>query len=248
MKAPTRSPADFEYSAPATTVRRGDTRKFRRYGAAATMLLAPLSIALVRASVPVVEPGSAVTGTEAMSQMAANAGRARLTFVLSVAAVLVLPLGMVALMRLVSRRSPVLGAVGGGLALVGWAMVPVLVVSDVIAYEMSRLDPASTQFAQLWERIQGNPTMAALGAVFVLGHVVGMLLLAIGLGRGQLVPKWAAVAVAVGTLVHPVAIMALSSRPLDVLAHCLVVAGLVPAAARALRMSDDEWDLPPAAG
>lgn len=90
--------------------------------------------------------------------------------------------------------------------------------------------------------------MAALGAVFILGHVVGMLLLAIGLGRGRLVPKWAAFAVAIGTLVHPVAIMALSSRPLDVLAHCLVVAGLVPAAARALRMSDDEWDLRPAAG
>ena len=248
MKTPTHSPVNFEYSAPATTGRRGDTRKFRRYGAAATMLLAPLSIALVRASVPVVEPGSAVTGTEAMSQMAANAGRARLTFALSVAAVLVLPLGMVALMRLVSRRSPVLGAVGGGLALVGWALVPVLVVSDVIAYEMSRLDSVSTQFAQLWERIQANPAMVALSAIFVLGHVVGMLLLAIGLGRGRLVPKWAAVAVAVGTLVHPVAIMALASRPLDVLAHCLVVAGLVPAAARALRMSDDEWDLRPAAG
>jgi len=248
MKTPTRSPADFEYSSPATTGWRGDTRRFRRYGAAATMILAPLSIALVRASVPVVEPGSAVTGEEALTQTAANLGRARLTFVLSVAAVLVLPLGMVALMRLVSRRSPVLGAVGGGLALIGWALVPVLVVSDIVAYEMSRLDPASTQFAQLWERIQANPAMVALGAVFVLGHVVGMLLLAVGLRRGRLVPKWAAVAVAVGTLVHPVAVMALVNRPLDVLAHCLIVAGLVPAAAAALRMTDDEWDLRPVAG
>jgi hypothetical protein len=151
-------------------------------------------------------------------------------------------------MRLVSRRSPVLGAVGGGLALVGWAVVPFLVVSDVIAYEMSRLDPGSTQFAQLWERIQDNPTLVALGAVFVLGHVVGMLLLAAGLARGRLVPTWAAAAVAVGTLVHPVAVMALANRPLDVLAHSLVLVGLVPAAARTLRMTDDEWDLPPAAG
>lgn len=158
MKTQTHSPDDFAYSSPQK--KETDTRKFRRYGAAAVILLAPLSVALVRATVPVVKPGSAVSGGEALRRMAAHLGQARLSFVLEVAAVLLLPMGMVALMRLVSRRSPVLGIVGGGLALVGWSLVPVLVVSDVIAYEMARLDPTSPQFAQLWERIQGNPTMA----------------------------------------------------------------------------------------
>lgn len=238
---------DFSYSPPAATGRETDVRTFRRYGAAATMLLAPLAVALVHLTIPVLKPGSAVPGDEMIAGVAADPSAHRLTLMFGVAAALLLPLAVVGLMRLVSRRCPVLGAVGGGMALVGWALVPFLVVGDAVAYEMSRLDAGSAELAQLWDRIQANPAMVVFTAVFVVAHVLGMFLLGIGLGRGRLVPGWAAVAVAVGSLMHPVAIMVFVNRPLVLLAHSLVIAGLLPAAAAVVRMRDDEWDLRPKA-
>ena len=238
---------DFAYSPPASTARRADTRKFRRYGAAVAMILAPLCVWLVHLTIPVLKPASEVPGGEMIAGIAADPGAERLTLAFSVAASLLFPLAVVGLMRLVSRRCPVLGTVGGGMALVGWALLPFLVVSDAVAYEMSRLDPGSTQLAQLWDRLQANPVIVVFTAVFVVAHVLGTALLGIGLGRGRLVPPWAAVAVVVGSLLHPVAIMVFVNRPLVLLAHTLTIAGLVPAAAATLRMSDDEWDLLPTA-
>lgn len=248
MQIQTHRSGGFAYSPTTSTAKLTDTRRFRRYGAAAAMVLAPVSVWLVHLTIPVLKPASEVPGGEMIAGVAADPGSQRLTLAFSVAASILFPLAVVGLMRLVSRRCPVLGTVGGGMALVGWALLPFLVVGDAVAYEMSRLDPGSSQFAQLWDRLQENPAVIVFTAVFVVAHVLGTALLGIGLGRGRLVPPWAAVAVVVGSLLHPVAIMAFVNRPLVLVAHALTIAGLASAAAAALRMSDDEWDLRPAAG
>ena len=235
----------FAYSSPVTTAKRTDIRTFRRYGTAATMILAPLAVWLVHLTIPVLEPASEVPGREMIAGIAADPGAQRLTLAFGVAASLLLPLALVGLMRLVSRRCPVLGTVGGGMALVGWALVPFLVVGDVVAYEMSRLDAGSAQLAQLWDRLQANPAIVVFTAVFAGAHVLGAVLLGIGLGRGRLVPPWASAAIVVGSVLHPVAIMVLVNRPLVLLAHSLVIVGLLCAAAAVVRMNDDEWDLLP---
>lgn len=219
-----------------------DLRRARRLAGAATLLLAPVAVGLVRATIPVEKPGSAATGSEAIATIAGHASAQRLTIIFGVAAALLLPFAMVTLARLVSRRAPVLGAVGGGLAIVGWAIVPMLVTLDVLGYELSRLGDTATT-AQVWDRVQDNAAIGVLTAVFVAGHVGGMLVLAVGLHRGRWVPGWAALAIVVGDLIHPAAAFA-ASRPIEVIAFALLVIGLAPAAAAVTRLDDDEWDIP----
>lgn len=221
-----------------------DLRRARRIAGAIALLLAPLAVGVVRAAIPVEKPGSAAPGSDALRTIADHADAQRLTIAAGVLASLLLPFAMITLTRLVSRRTPVLGAVGGGLAIVGWAMVPVLVTLDVFGYELSRLG-ATASNAQVWDRVQGNAAIGALTAVFAVGHVVGTLLLAIGLHRGRWVPAWAALAIVVGDLIHPVGAFA-ASRPLEVAAFGLLVIGLAPAAAALVRLDDDDWDCPPA--
>jgi len=228
---------------PASEVDAGpDTRRARRLAGAAALLLAPLAVGLLRATIPVEEPGSVVTGREAIGTIARHAGAQRLTIVFGVAAALLLPFAMITLARLVSRRTPVLGAIGGGLAIVGWAMVPVLVTLDVLGLELSKLGDTATS-AQVWDRVQGNAAIGVFTAVFVAGHVIGMLVLAVGLHRGGWVPGWAALAIVVGDLIHPAGAFA-ASRPIEVVAFALLVIGLAPAAAALARLHDNEWDIP----
>jgi hypothetical protein len=219
-----------------------DLRRVRRLGGAAALVLAPIAVGLVRGTIPVEKPGSAATGSETIDTIVRHASAQRLTIVFGVIAALLLPLAMITLARLVSRRTPVLGAVGGGLAIAGWGMVPVLVTLDVLGYELSGLGDTATT-AQIWDRVQGNAAIGVFTAVFVAGHVLGMLLLAVGLYRGRWVPAWAAVAIVVGDLIHPAGAFS-ASRPIEVAAFALVVIGLVPAAAALTRLDDDAWDLP----
>lgn len=219
-----------------------DLRRARRVAGAATLLLAPIAVGLARATIPVEKPGSATSGSEAIGTIARHLDAQRVTIAFGVTAAFLLPFAMITLTRLVSRRAPVLGAIGGGLAIVGWAMVPMLVTLDVLAYELSLTGNNATT-AQVWDEVQANFAIAVLTAVFVAGHVLGLLVLAVGLHRGRWVPAWAAAAIVVGDLMHPAGAFG-ANRAVEVIAFVLLVGGLVPAAVALLRLDDDEWDMP----
>ncbi len=61
--------------------------------------------------------------------------------------------------------------------------------------------------------------------VFVLGHLVGTVLLGIALWRTQTVPVWAAVMTTISQPLHLVAAVFLLSRPLDLVAWMMTAAG-----------------------
>jgi hypothetical protein len=155
-----------------------------------------------------------------------------------------LPFAIVGLTRLVMRRAPVLAMIGGGLALVGWALVPALVVRDAMTYTMAQSGANPTQLAALWDQVNANTVVSLLSTIFVIGHELGTLLLGIGLMRAPAVPLWVAAAVVLGMLLHPVG-FGLGIRPLDILAFALLVAGCVAAARAVLTTPNNVWDLPP---
>jgi hypothetical protein len=80
--------------------------------------------------------------------------------------------------------------------------------------------------------------------LFVLGHIVGMVLL--GSALWGLIPRWAAVAIMVSQPLHFVAFVILGSQPLDALAWGLTAVGFAACALVVARTPDDEWDLSPA--
>jgi hypothetical protein len=218
-----------------------DLRTFRRIAAAISIVLAPLAVGVVRATVPL---ASSSGGKGAIAAMAANPAMSRVELAAGVVATLFLPFAIVGLTRLVVRRAPVLALLGGSLALVGWAMVPSLVTNDAMTYEMARLGANPAQFAALWEQLNENFAVSMLFTVFLVGHELGTLLLGIGLARARVVPLWAAAAVVIGIILHPVSFI-VGIRAVDILAYALITLGCVFAARAVLITSNDAWDLPP---
>jgi hypothetical protein len=85
-------------------------------------------------------------------------------------------------------------------------------------------------------------TGVGLGA-FVLGHIVGMVLLGAALWR--IIPRWASVALIVSQPLHFVAYILLGIQPLDAFAWALSAVGFVACALTILRTPDSDWDLAP---
>lgn len=218
-----------------------DLRTPRRIAAAISIVLGPFAVGVVRATVPL---ASSSGGQAAIAAVATNPAMARVELAAGVVASLFLPFAIVGLTRLVVRRAPVLAMLGGSLALVGWALVPSLVTSDAVTYEMARSGANPAQLAALWEQLNGNFAVNMLFSVFIIGHELGTLLLGIGLARARAVPLWAAAAVVIGIVLHPVSFI-VGNRLVDILAYALITLGCVAAARTVLITPNDAWDLPP---
>ena len=80
--------------------------------------------------------------------------------------------------------------------------------------------------------------------IFVIGHIVGTVLLGIIIFQAKLAPPWAAAMLTASQPLHFIAIM--TGLPwLDVTAWGMTAMGMVFLAARVLRTPKDQWDLPP---
>lgn len=216
-----------------------DLRTVRRIASAISIVLGPLAVGVVRATV-----ASGADSKALIATVMAHPAMARVELAAGVVATLFLPFAMIGLARLVMRRAPVLAVLGGGLALVGWALVPALIVGDALTYEMAQSGTNATQFATLLDHVNGNVAVSLFLSIFLIGHELGTLLLGIGLARTRVVPLWAAMAVMVGIVLHPVSV-ALGIRLVDILAFALIVAGCAAAARAVLTTPNDAWDLSP---
>lgn len=93
-----------------------------------------------------------------------------------------------------------------------------------------------------------HPAAAVGVGLFVVGHILGPVLLGAALWRARVVPRWVAIAVAVSQPVHLVSAVILPSRLLDVvLGWWLTTVAFAAIALVVLRMRDDEWDAAPSA-
>lgn len=128
-----------------------DLRTLRRIATASSVVLGPLAVGVVRATVPAVNP---LDGKAAIAAMMANPAMARIELAAGVVATLFLPFAIVGLTRLVMRRAPVLAMLGGGLALIGWALIPTLVTLDAMTYVMAQSGANATQLASLWDQVK----------------------------------------------------------------------------------------------
>jgi hypothetical protein len=79
---------------------------------------------------------------------------------------------------------------------------------------------------------------------FVLGHVIGTILLGAAMWRSRVVARWAAVAVMVSQPVHIVAAVIIPNHTLDMFGWGLQAAGFAAAGWAILKLRNDDWDLP----
>jgi hypothetical protein len=207
------------------------------------MVIAPLAVAVIRVLIPY--------STSPSGALAASLANSSVYPVLAVAEVIdVFTMGfaMLGLGRLIQGRAPILALIGTPVALLSWILGGgVLGTLDSVTYELARLGGAGSIAPAILDRINGNPEIGLFFGVFIFGHLVGVLLLGIGLLVSRQVPVWAGIAVIAGDVLHPVAFVLLQSHLLDGLAYLVMAAGMAMAARAVFATPNDKWDLAPGA-
>ncbi len=147
-------------------------------------------------------PYDTTDGTASVvEKIAANPGRESVVLWLSYLAVLALPVGVLLAGRLAIRTRPVLGAVAAVVSWLGFgSLAASVIIPDYAALAaVTSGAPNKTTVAML-DSLAGQAPTTTATVVFVAGHILGAILLALALRRA--IPGWAALALAVSQPLH----------------------------------------------
>jgi hypothetical protein len=97
---------------------------------------------------------------------------------------------------LAGARVSKLAAAGAGLVFASWLGAGYLLGTDILLY-LAATAPDQTAAAALVDGYLSYPVVEGVVVAYLVGHVVGFLLLGVALWRARVVPRWAASAVAV---------------------------------------------------
>lgn len=219
-----------------------DLRRASRWLAAILMPIGPAAIAVLRFVLPY---DTVDEIPDVVAKVAADPGAQRLVGWMGVVAVFTLVPGALAALRLSRRGAPLLTAAAGLLLVPGYLGL-IATVSGIDDFVPAGLDAGIDQgtLARLVEATTAAPYGAIYLGVFVPGHILGTILLAVALWRVGVLAGPLAVALAVSQPLHLVAALT-GNHPLDLLGWGLTALGMAAAAVAVVRMPDDEWDLPP---
>lgn len=220
------------------TVRpRPDIRRLDRTVAAVLMPIGPACAAVLRFVYPAAPVGESV---------AAHPEAMRLILALSIGVTFTLVPGACAALRLVRCRAPRLSAWAGGLLIPGYLGMAGLLAGDAGSMAGYDVGLPFEEADRVRSAVMGLPAIAIMLAVFVVGHVVGTVLLGIAAISAQVAPVAVSILLAVSQPAHLAAVI-LGSPVLDFAAWGSTAVAMGFLAWRVLKTPDDEWDLPPAA-
>ena len=183
--------------------------------------------------------GSAVIA----ANIAANAGTNLWHLLFGMFAVFLLPFGTLAITILAMRRSPWLATIGGFLALIGLFAFIVFVGQEELSYLMAQMG-GGTQLVTLWDRFNTDPLMSAYLYIFIIGYLIGPMLLGIALGRTHMIPAWAAWAIILRSPIQVVGFLTHIGLSIEIVTYGLLLIGSIPIALALLKFSDEEVPAP----
>lgn len=193
-------------------------RKLQRAFFAACLLLGPLLISLVLASgMPL-----------------------QWSLFIGVFALFFLPFGSLGMALLAVRRSPWLATIGGFLAMTGFIGYGMIVMWQVELTYHSSLLGGGKQFTILYDQINADPLQIALLIVFIIGHLIGPMLLGIALGRMRLIPVWAMWMLIVRVPLQAIGFLTNIGLTMEIYTYGLLFIGCIPVALALLKFSDEE--------
>lgn len=183
--------------------------KLRRSGLAAGAFLAPWFIVACNAGWAVAQSAGASDGTGADALTAATAHPTLLHFVVlfgMVGALLMIPAALGAA-RLAGRGAARLAFVAGTLVAAGYACYFAVLLTDLTTLAMVRVGGPMDAFARVLDERQTDAAGTWVFLLFVLGNLVGTLLLGLALWRSRSIARWAAAAVMVWPPLHVVGLV-----------------------------------------
>jgi hypothetical protein len=205
----------------------------RRGALVALALLAPVgavAVAVLRYVLPYETTDSA---TDIVRGAYADPGAVSLVLWLSLVAALTMVPGSIAVGRLVRAGAPRLTAVALALVVPGYLMLPMLAGLDHPVWLAA--EAGATQDAAVALLEAAHPSYAVATGIFVVGHVVGTVLLGVAMLRTRVVPAWAAIATLVSQPLHFVFAVIVPNHVLDGAAWGLNAIGFAAAAVAIIR-------------
>lgn len=152
--------------------------------------------------------------------------------------------GAYAAVHLARRRRPVLAAWTGAFLIPGYLGMTALIAPEAAAHAGLAIGLSPQVASELAAAAYGAPGVAVPVLVFVLGHIVGVVLLGVLAIRARLLPVAFGVALAASQVVHLIATI-LGLSWLDFIGWGTTAVGMGLLGWRMLHTPDDEWDLPP---
>jgi hypothetical protein len=218
------------------TANRTDTRAISRWAAAIILPIGPAAVAVLR----YVLPYDTVDDTSTMvTKVMASTGRMSLVLWLGFIAVLTLVPGAYSAGRMTRQRAPRLTMVAMLLLIPGYLSLGWLTAEDQFLWSGAKAGLDAGAITRLADSV--HPSGGVAGVVFVLGHVVGTILLGTALWRSRVVARWAAVAVIVSQPIHFVAAVIVTNHTLDLFGWGLQAVGFAAVGWAILKLRNDEW-------
>ncbi len=221
-----------------TTATPADLRRATRIFAA---LIVPLGPALVAALRYVLPYQTSDEASAAVRAVAADPDRQSVVVWLGLLAMLTLLPGVLFVARVARRNAPRLTAAAVLLLMPGYTAFGLLVAGDAVTWYGVTHGLPESAVIDLYNG--GHPAILVSTGVFVVGHVLGTVLLGIALLRGHVMPAAAAWLVIVAQPLHFVAAVILGSHELDLVAWGANAVGFAAVSLAILRMSNDDWDV-----
>jgi hypothetical protein len=213
-----------------------DLRHASRMLAAVLLPIGPASIAVLRFVLPyyTADDASTIVREVAEHQTAESA----VVWLGFVAVLTMVPAAWFA-GRVVGRSAPRLAAIATPLMLAGYLTLGWLNVEDAAVLYGVRHGVGHTTLAGMYDSM--HPVAAVATVLFVLGHVLGTILLGVGMLRGRVVAPLFAWATIVSQPIHFVAAIVVPSHALDLVGWGLTAVGFAALSVAILRLADDEW-------
>lgn len=209
------SPTPSETIPSDTMPKRGHSRA-ARLGILLVLPLAPAFVAALRFILPYFQ---STETADVVRDVTAQQGTQNAVVWLGFLASLTLPVAAVLAARPFAARAPRLTTVAEFLLVPAYLCLPWLVVGDAILLRGIR---SSVDTATIGTFLTGlHPVADLAGGIFVVGHVLGTVLLGIAAIRTRAIPLWAGVALTICQPLHFIALVILGSPILDLVGWSL---------------------------
>ncbi|HKF38862.1 MAG TPA: hypothetical protein VKB35_18345, partial [Ktedonobacteraceae bacterium] len=216
-------------------------RKFHHVFFALCMLLAPLTVSLWFGLCPEYgNPACPVgTGATLTAFRADDPLLLQLFFVVAFISAYIYPLSYIGLGRLAMKRSPWLSSIGIALGFIGSVVWSLLMGESFWVNSAAHLH-VDAQFFMLGKAYVANWAVFAMHGGWIIGHLLGYVLLGIALLRARVIPRWAAWLLVVSPVLMGPLAYGTGLGLLQVLGYGMVFVGSIPAAVAMLKWRKED--------
>jgi Domain of unknown function (DUF4386) len=212
-----------------------DSRNFGRTFAGLALIAAPVLFLVGTA----VDPAWADDTEEYLNEVAADKGLYLLAGILNLVGALLLIAGLLGVIHLLRRRRVTVGQIGAALVMIGAVAIASTYTINVIEILGTGDEFDRGQVVRLLDDAEESGEAAPIFVMFLLGLVLGSILLAIGLWRQRAVPLWVPIVLVLSSLAG---FVAGDTQAASLISSAILAAALIAIGLRILAVSDDDWE------